>query len=412
LVPLSSTEGSSSVASVADLAGAHTEAQANPSTPLAIENDTEFVEHIEEGFAAGVVRSAAPAPAAAEIAPVADPERVEPAEPLLALPPARIELIPPVNADTRIGVQTAPPQLDAARELEAAPVADSEAVTLSANAAAIVDEPEIETPSPLVPAIAAVAPQDELAPPEPVAPAPPPIQVPVTVKSLTLVPASLELTAPWLRGSVSGLAPLISSPARVLAMHALALRFFVPERFLALCPDDRRERIEDTLLGLRKASKADAVRAAAFASAPTFAVTGNWLRLVDSDAVIQASRSLARSVDHVLFTESPSAPDDNRLIAEVDVANLGATTRRFESSDAMATTWVFWNLLPTIVLSRPALGEALVAYRNSLEEALYTASPSIESLSMIVAPEVDLALERVRSELISLAAERGVAART
>ena len=278
--------------------------------------------------------------------------------------------------------------------------------------------PHIVDPEPPAPLLALPAATGDAGGAEPVSAAAASAEPPLTPaalvagKPLGLVPASLEVTTPWLRGCVSGLAPLISSPARVLAMHALALRFFVPDRFLADCADDRRERIEDTLAGLRKASKTDAVRAAAFASAPTFGVTTSWLRLVDSDGVIQASRALARSVDRVLFTASADEPADNRLIAEVDVANLGATTRRFEASDAMATTWVFWNLLPTILASRPTLGEALLAYRNTLEETLYTASPGPESLKMPVPAEVDAALERVRSELIALSADRGVAART
>jgi hypothetical protein len=321
------------------------------STPAPGESNSEFIEHLE--------KAALPLPVSAE----------------------------PAGASSTTSDVVAPPSPH---------IVDPEPAPLLALPAATVDAGGAE------PVNAAVASAEPLLIPAPI----------VAGKPLGLVPASLEVTTPWLRGCVSGLAPLISSPARVLAMHALALRFFVPDRFLADCADDRRERIEDTLAGLRKASKADAVRAAAFASAPTFGVTTSWLRLVDSDGVIQASRALARSVDRVLFTASADEPADNRLIAEVDVANLGATTRRFEASDALATTWVFWNLLPTILASRPTLGEALLAYRNALEETLYTASPGPESLKMPVPAEVDAALERVRSELIALSADRGVAART
>lgn len=220
--------------------------------------------------------------------------------------------------------------------------------------------------------------------------------------------AVLPITPAWVRGVVTTLSPLIRSHVRELSMHAMAVRLFLPERFVDEVQIERRAELAESFAALQSSFRRDTVMAAGMAETASFVSSEPWLARVESPSLVSAARGFVRALDGALFTGvDVAAADDKLLIATVDYQNLGGVERRYNSGDALATTWVFTLLFPTMCGDSAMLSDALARYRKSLEAVLWEVPPS-DGLQYPVSIELDDELGNLHDALRGYASVMGV----
>lgn len=225
---------------------------------------------------------------------------------------------------------------------------------------------------------------------------------------LRLAPATLPLTSSWVRGVITTLSPLIRSNARELSMHAMALRFFLPKQFEAAVQVERQAELDEALTALHGGFRRDTVMAAGMAESASFAPSESWLARVETTQLVGAARAFTRSLESVQFAcESEFNAPASVLVAHVDYANVAGIERRFNTGDALATTWVFAQMFPTMCSDSPVLSEALERYRKSLEAVLWDV-PANEGLRFPVPVELDDLLTNLHDALRGYASAMGV----
>lgn len=191
-------------------------------------------------------------------------------------------------------------------------------------------------------------------------------------------------------------------------MHAMALRFFLPKQFEAAVQPERQAEMDEALTTLHGAFRRDTVMAAGMAESASFAPSESWLARAETPQLVAAARSFTRSMESVQFTrESEFKPSDGELVAHVDYTNIAGIERRFNTGDALATTWVFAQMFPTECSDSAVLTEALQRYRKSLETVLWDV-PANEGLRYGVPVELDDLLTNLHDALRGYASAMGV----
>lgn len=216
---------------------------------------------------------------------------------------------------------------------------------------------------------------------------------------LRLVPAVLELSPTWLRAVNIALDPLVKSPDRSLVMHALVLRFFLPERIIGDADSDASAEVNEALTTLIGSARAEALKCATIAGAPTFQISDAWIRTAESPKLIDSAQRYAEVM--AMTTYFPLDGETKMaLVSDVDVLKLKTNVvRRYGLADKTATCWLFLTMFPTRCVEFPALSAALVAYREAFEAMLDEVGAQESVLMRGSSQELDDALTTLADEL-------------
>ena len=225
------------------------------------------------------------------------------------------------------------------------------------------------------------------------------------------IPFALDVTSTWLRGITVSLESLVQSPCRDVSMHALALRFFVPDRILATAHDEASEQVLTALGALAARGRSEALRCSTMAGAGSFRVTDSWLRMVEPEGLRDEAERFVETLTSTSYAPSDGGVPAESLVSAVDTTYLRSNVgRRFTHSDTTATTWLFLTLLPTTIVASPALSGALLAYRKAFEALLFDVGVNENVLVRPAPQELDDALTLILDELRAYAPARVAAA--